>query len=850
MRHLVRSVVLAAAAVALLATPRAEAQSKVPGTFLVEGVLTSGGGGPAADGNYAIKFALYDKSAGGKQLWASSTKTVAVKAGRFSVRLGTTKPIVGSALANVSSVWMGMKVGADPEFARAPLNAVPYAIRSAWAHNIECKGCLNSGHIASGSIKPTSVGFAYAGAADGIKGGDAKVARSLKCTGCVSVAHMKFDKDVNLGPRSLAAAKLTSSGDVIAAGTIAGKQFIGDGSKLTGIKTPAGECKNKGEVVKGINPDGSLKCIQAMDPANLPKDGISAISNGLVANQFIDIIKGGQNKPIPDNSPPGVLDAIDFPDIGIAQELEVNVHVKNSDLSNLVIWLFPPNAPNLPANRTPIIKGYPVNPSIDAKVYPHYLLHRKNGKKGATMNTKFPTATKPLTGDIHKDWLNKNIKGKWRLLVTDTAYLNNKTDGAIVEWSIRIKTLSNKQITVNGNQFTSGKLYGKYQGSGKDAAPLEVGGDMNVGGTAYGSMINSHPVYGEARNYTVVMILDKEHTKTNKVCPDGFTFLKSYDYRANDGDVMVGVGTNGSLLIGSQNSWGYGYDYMAMRFEWSHSRSICYRTYKAPRGRPFASVLGAYPITSKGQCPTGYEFVSINDCNGTNNDYCNVYTNKNGLMIGNADSYSFGSNTSNGSMGGHHGGGRSHYNHTRGVCWKLYGVEGTPKETWNGMFTMGFGMHPNKTCPKGFHARATNDIDRNDNWFYSTSGRYSHFFGGWNSFWHGGSRFYHSWRQDYVKYYCWQYFPITGKPSYDIRMARYQSGANSCPKGWIETNGSDVKGWNDNGYMQAGSHSFYLGGLSSWSYADVQEGYLIPHATSYWSSARMCIKINGVKWPF
>ena len=74
--------------------------------------------------------------------------------------------------------------------------------------------------------------------------------------------------DVDLAGNSLKAKNGTFSGDVVAA-TVTATSFAGDGSKLTGIKTPSGECKVAGEVVKGINADGSLKCIAALDPSAL-----------------------------------------------------------------------------------------------------------------------------------------------------------------------------------------------------------------------------------------------------------------------------------------------------------------------------------------------------------------------------------------------------------------------------------------------------------------------------------------------------------------------------------------------------------------------------------------------------
>ena len=95
-----------------------------------------------------------------------------------------------------------------------------------------------------------------------------------------------------------------------------------------------------------------------------------------------------------------------------------------------------------------------------------------------------PTKTKEIAGDIHKDWINKNIKGEWRLLIVDTAFLNNSTDGQLNSWDIKIKTLSNKQVNVTGTAFVGGKIWGKYNGSGKAGGVLKVGGGVQIGDEA------------------------------------------------------------------------------------------------------------------------------------------------------------------------------------------------------------------------------------------------------------------------------------------------------------------------------------------------------------------------------
>jgi subtilisin-like proprotein convertase family protein len=463
--HLVRTprfVVLLGIGLAVFClTQPAFGLSKVPGTLIVEGVLLSAGGGAAADGDYTATFSIYDKKASGKVVYQDKAVKLAVKSGRFSVVIGATKAIGGGVFSGLTGAWLGIKIGADPELPLTALHSVPYALRAQHAHNLDCDGCVGAKNIAKGSLGPTVVNFAYAAAADGIKGGDAKLARGLKCSGCVSVAMMKFDTDINLAGKAFAAGKVTAKGDILSGGIIAAKQFVGDGSKLTGIKTPAGDCKVVGEVVKGINPDGSLKCVKALDPKALPADGIDEISNGLIANQFIDKAEGSKGTKLTDNNPDGILDTIDFPDIGLAQDIKVTIDVSNSDTADVAIFLFPPNAPVLPAKRSTIIKNYPNKPSIDGAKYPHYVLHMKTqfDKTNKTIvKATFPTPNKELAGSIHKDWINKNIKGKWRLLVIDTAFLTNNVDGKLNGWKIDIQTLSNKKVQVKGRLLVHGDI--------------------------------------------------------------------------------------------------------------------------------------------------------------------------------------------------------------------------------------------------------------------------------------------------------------------------------------------------------------------------------------------------------
>jgi hypothetical protein len=428
------------AMLALAATP---AVAAVPTEATVEGVLTAAGGAPAADGDYDLSFAIYAAKSGGAALWSEGVVKVAVSGGRFSVAFGGDKALDADALLAANEAWLGVTVGADPELPRTRLRAAPYALAAKRAAGLSCTGCISAEQIANGAIASVKLGFNYA--ASSTKGGPAL---DLQCTGCVSVAELTFDADVDLAGNSLKAKNGTFAGDVVAK-TVTATQFFGDGSKLTGIKTAAGSCKN-GEVVKGISADGQLICVAALDPNALPKDGLNEISNDLLTNQFVDVIETpDKDAAIPDNTGQSGVANIDFPDIGVAQSFEVSVHIENTDLSNVAIAILPPD---------------------DKKV--GWTLCDPCGDKDAKIYKKtFSPSAKPKVGDPG-DWLDKNPKGLWTLKVSDTAFClpqapgnaaycdpNKKTDGVIKTWSITIGTLSNQKVAAKGLlQATSGLM--------------------------------------------------------------------------------------------------------------------------------------------------------------------------------------------------------------------------------------------------------------------------------------------------------------------------------------------------------------------------------------------------------
>ncbi len=373
------------AALAALATPAFAA----PSTVLVQGTVSSSGGGPVTDGSYAFAFNIYDSVKGGQAQWTEAGVPVAVSGGRFQHALGSLKALPAPLFATGKPLWLGVTLGAEPELPRQPLHAVPWALRAITANS-------------------------------------ATFAQGINCTGCVPMAALKFDGDLDLGGNAIKA-KLAVLGSVTA-GTVSAQSLAGDGSKITGIPKPQGKCA-KGEAVVGIDATGKLLCEKVAQP--IPGGALSQVSGGLLSNQFTDTFSSDKAVPIPDNNPIGAASTIVVPDIGLVDSLTIKIHVTNSNLQQTTITLFDP---------------------ANAK----YVLADKS-VKGTTVKASFPVPNKPISGDLNS-WKGKNPKGKWILKVVDQAFKNNTSDGAIQGWSVELHTTSTKKVQVNGDLVVNGKL--------------------------------------------------------------------------------------------------------------------------------------------------------------------------------------------------------------------------------------------------------------------------------------------------------------------------------------------------------------------------------------------------------
>ncbi len=431
------------AAVTALWLP-AFAFAAVPSTLTIEGALLTPSGGPASDGDYPLTMRV--RGPGDAVLLEEGPETVKVVGGRFTWQVG--KSGKTAALAQDAASWLGgatglklaIQVGSDPELATVPLSSVLSALRAGVAESVQCSGCIAAGHLAVN----------YAGSTT--KGGPAA---DVNCTGCVSVAELAFDADLDLAGNSLKAKNATFTGDVasknltaqgITGQTVTAAAFIGDGSKLTGLALPAGNCP-KGQAVTGIASDGKLVC--AAISAALPPDGLDDVSGGALSNEFQDVFSGPtKNVPIPDNTGADAVSTITVPDVGLVKDLKIQVKLSNTDLAAVSMVLLPPDD-----KAKGILLCDPCG-EVDAKVF----------------DVTYPKPTAPKSGDLGK-YIGASPKGTWTLKVKDAAFcvpqkvgnkdicnLNAGTDGVILDWSITIDTASSSKVQVKGDLIVQGGI--------------------------------------------------------------------------------------------------------------------------------------------------------------------------------------------------------------------------------------------------------------------------------------------------------------------------------------------------------------------------------------------------------
>ncbi len=100
----------------------------VPQLINFQGILRDGSGNPVGNGNYSVRFRIYNDPTVGNVLWSEST-SVSTTGGLFAVLLGSSNPVPDSAF-NSPGRWLGIAVAPDGEMPmRQQLVSVGYAYR-------------------------------------------------------------------------------------------------------------------------------------------------------------------------------------------------------------------------------------------------------------------------------------------------------------------------------------------------------------------------------------------------------------------------------------------------------------------------------------------------------------------------------------------------------------------------------------------------------------------------------------------------------------------------------------------------------------------------------------------------
>ena len=325
----------------------------LPSTMLFEGALQSGSG-PATDGAYSLTFAIYETANAQIPLWSEGPLDVQVASGRLQVALGANKSLPGAALGAASAPHIGVKVGNEAELPRMPLHGVPFA------------------HVAGG----------------------------LACTGCVSVAQLLFDGDIDLGGHSIKAKNVTLSGDLFAK-SVTAQSFLGDGSKLTGIAQPKGACK-QGEAVVGIAADGTLQCAAVAGGG-----GGGVVLGGKLTDVMVEAAAPpGLPIAIPDNTGVEAVAVAAFGKSGVAESIAVQVSVASTDLSNVRLQLLPP----------------------DDKAKGLILCDPCGLANAKSLDVTYDAKSKLHTGSLEA-YVGKSLEGTWTLKVLDTAFCSPQIPG-------------------------------------------------------------------------------------------------------------------------------------------------------------------------------------------------------------------------------------------------------------------------------------------------------------------------------------------------------------------------------------------------------------------------------------
>ncbi len=156
--------VLATAVVWGLVAPVGAAPANPAPALAIHGFLQTAGGGPVADGDYALTVRFY-ASADSVEALHTDIVTAKVGHGAFGVALGQVVPLKTDSLLSGEATFVGVQVGSDPELPRVAFHTVPYAFRAQVAGDLDCTGCVTDAMLDPAILAPFAKQAELAGVA-------------------------------------------------------------------------------------------------------------------------------------------------------------------------------------------------------------------------------------------------------------------------------------------------------------------------------------------------------------------------------------------------------------------------------------------------------------------------------------------------------------------------------------------------------------------------------------------------------------------------------------------------------------------------------------------------------------
>ena len=105
----------------------------------IQGTLKSANGASVPDGQYSVRFNLYNTPIGGTALWHEDT-IVEVVGSLYSHYLGSVNPLNGADFD--TTLFLGVKVGSYELTPRSELSYAPYALAVYTAQTVVCSGAV------------------------------------------------------------------------------------------------------------------------------------------------------------------------------------------------------------------------------------------------------------------------------------------------------------------------------------------------------------------------------------------------------------------------------------------------------------------------------------------------------------------------------------------------------------------------------------------------------------------------------------------------------------------------------------------------------------------------------------